>query len=64
MLPYETVRSSRNPRTVLLGFLESAYEAGARLAGWDDAGFRSAQCPSPEQLQDLQAGAAAEAATI
>jgi hypothetical protein len=59
VLPYETVRTSPDPRTTLLAFLQSAYEAGARLGGWDAAGFESAWCPSPAQLRQLHASAAA-----
>jgi hypothetical protein len=59
ILPYETVRTARDPKTTLLAFSQSAYEAGARLAGWDIAGFESTWCPSPTQLQQLHAGAAA-----
>jgi hypothetical protein len=59
VLPYATVRAARDPRTMLLGFCQSAYEAGSRLAGWDTAGFESAWCPTPRQLEDLHAGAAA-----
>ena len=58
VLPYETVRSTPDPRRALLGFYESAYEAGSRLAGWDTAELTSAWCPPPSQLQELQAGAA------
>jgi hypothetical protein len=39
VLPYETVRTARDPRTTLLAFCQSAYEAGARLAGWETASF-------------------------
>ncbi len=35
VLPYEAVRASRDPRGTALEFLESSYQAGARLAGWD-----------------------------
>lgn len=34
-LPYEVVRTSDDPRAALLAFCTSAYEAGARTAGWD-----------------------------
>jgi hypothetical protein len=34
-LPYEVVRGADDPRAVLLDFLQSAYLAGARSAGWD-----------------------------
>ncbi|MDX6621110.1 MAG: hypothetical protein QOK36_3496 [Gaiellales bacterium] len=60
LLPYETVRTARDPRTTLLAFCQSAYEAGARLAGWDTPAFESAWCPSPAQLRALHASAAAD----
>jgi hypothetical protein len=60
VLPYETVRTARSPRTTLLAFCQSAYEAGARLAGWDIASFESTWCPTPGQLQQLHTSAAAE----
>lgn len=41
LLAYEEVRTSTNPRETLLEFLQSAYEAGARTAGWDTEGFRT-----------------------
>ena len=41
LLAYEEVRTSTNPRGTLLEFLQSAYEAGARTAGWDTEGFRT-----------------------
>jgi hypothetical protein len=59
ILPYESVRTARDPRQGLLAFCQSAYEAGARLAGWDTAGFESTWCPSPTQLRQLHADAAA-----
>jgi len=59
ILPYETVRTARDPRRGLLAFCQSAYEAGARLAAWDTASFESTWCPSPTQLQQLHASAAA-----
>jgi hypothetical protein len=54
VLPYEAVRTAQDPRTTLLAFLQSAYEAGARLADWDIPGFRSAWCPTPSQLKALE----------
>jgi hypothetical protein len=57
VLPYEDVRGAADPRETLLGFLQSAYEAGARTAGWDTTGFASAWCPTPEQLDALALGA-------
>ena len=35
------------------------YEAASGLDGWDTDGLASAWCPTPSQLQDLRAGAAA-----
>ena len=35
ILPYDCVRTSAEPRRVLLDFLESTYDAAARLGGWD-----------------------------
>ena len=61
ILPYEAVRiASNNPKTTLLAFCQSAYEAGARLAGWDTTSFESTWCPTPDHLKQLQANAAAE----
>jgi hypothetical protein len=60
VLPYEAVRSARDPRATLLAFCQSAYEAGARLAGWDTTSFESKWCPTPSQLKELHASAAAE----
>ena len=60
ILPYESVRTARDPRGTLLAFLQGAYEAGARLAGWGTSGFESSWCPTPKQLHELQATAAHE----
>ena len=38
-LPYEAIRSERQPREALLAFLESAYQNCASRAGWDIQGF-------------------------
>ena len=35
ILKYEDIRQMDNPRAELLNFLESAYQAGAKLANWD-----------------------------
>jgi hypothetical protein len=35
ILPYEAVRRSADPVAALTAFLNSTYEAGARLAGWN-----------------------------
>ncbi len=62
ILPYEAVRTARDPRTSLLAFLQGAYEAGARLARWDTSLFESRWCPTPVQLHELQTSAAADVA--
>lgn len=41
LLTYEDVRGSDRPEETLLAFLESAYEAGAKTAGWDMEGFET-----------------------
>jgi hypothetical protein len=60
ILPYDLVRTARDPRATLLAFLQGAYEVGARLAGWGTSGFESKWCPTPRQLHELQATAANE----
>ena len=39
ILPYDAVRSRQDPAGTLYNFLQSTYEAGARLAQWDRAGL-------------------------
>src|SRR5262249_4840811 len=56
LLPYEVVRTADDPRATLLSFLESAYDAGAGLAGWDRADLSSTWCP-PEVLSIAGGGA-------
>ncbi len=41
LLAYEEVRNSVSPKDALLGFLQSAYEAGAKTADWDVEGFKA-----------------------
>ena len=53
VLPYDSVRAARDPRKVLLAFLESAYEGAAGLAGWDLPALESAWCPTALQMQQL-----------
>jgi hypothetical protein len=47
ILRYDDVRSSPDPKAVLLAFLQSAFEAGASLAGWDLADTATQWCPVP-----------------
>ena len=58
VLPHEAVRTAADSRTTLLAFLQSAYEAGARTAGWDTSDFESSWCPAPGELEALRATAA------
>ncbi|HEX2102196.1 MAG TPA: DUF5996 family protein [Solirubrobacteraceae bacterium] len=53
ILPYETVRTSEDPRRTLLAFLQSAYDAGAGAAGWDTPGYESSWCPTASELEEL-----------
>jgi len=43
LLPYDAVRSSANPDSTLLVFLQSTYEAAANLAHWDRSRLERAQ---------------------
>lgn len=40
LLMYDDVRTVENPRDTVFKFLESAYQAGAKRAGWDVDAFR------------------------
>jgi hypothetical protein len=37
LMPYAVVRQASSPETALMDFLQSTYEAGANLGGWDRA---------------------------
>jgi hypothetical protein len=39
MLMYDDLRKIASPKAALLEFLESAYHAGARTAGWVEEAF-------------------------
>ena len=45
ILRYDDVRATGQPRTVLLDFLQSAFEAGASGARWDLPGTATQWCP-------------------
>ena len=38
---YDDLRKASSPKAALLEFLESAYQAGAKTAGWDVEEFRA-----------------------
>ena len=42
ILPYDAVRTARDPDTALLAFLQSTYEAAANAAHWDRAALECA----------------------
>jgi hypothetical protein len=46
-LGYDEVRNAESPRAALLDFLQSAYEAGAKTAGWDVDALASQLRPAP-----------------
>jgi Family of unknown function (DUF5996) len=55
ILRYDDVRATEDPRSTLLGFLQSAFEAGASLAGWDLLDTATRWCPvPPEHLSTLK----------
>jgi Family of unknown function (DUF5996) len=47
VLGYDDARASEDPRATVLDFYERAYEAGARLAGWD-----TGRLASPDGITD------------
>ena len=48
VLPYEVVRTSRDPEATLMAFLESTYRAAADLGQWDCGAL---ECPTGEPLR-------------
>jgi hypothetical protein len=46
LLRYEDVRQADDPRAALTAFLQTAYLAGARTAGWPDEELESSWCPT------------------
>jgi hypothetical protein len=53
LLGYDQLRDAHDPRIMLLAFLQSAYDAGVRTAGWDHEKLTSSFRPSPAELQAL-----------
>lgn len=43
ILPYEDVRTALTPEKMLMAFMQSSYEAGANLAGWDRANLERSE---------------------
>jgi hypothetical protein len=46
LLPYDAVRTAGDPDAAVLEFLQSVYEAGADLGGWDRPALEPAELPS------------------
>jgi hypothetical protein len=59
LLPYDEVRTAPDPRRTLLAFLQSAYDAGSRAAGWARHDLESSYCPTPPEMRALLSGALA-----
>lgn len=49
ILRYDDVRAADDPRSALLDFLQSSFEAGASLAGWDLLDTATQWCPVPPE---------------
>jgi uncharacterized protein DUF5996 len=45
LLMYDDLRQSASPRRALLEFLQSTYDAGADLAGWNRKELEKARLP-------------------
>ena len=45
LLPYDTVRTAADPDAAVLQFLQSTYEAGADMGGWDRRALEPAELP-------------------
>ncbi|MDQ1468962.1 MAG: hypothetical protein QOJ99_442 [Bryobacterales bacterium] len=50
ILKYDDVRLAKSPDDALLDFLQSSYEAAARLANWDRAAFERPLIPAPAAI--------------
>jgi hypothetical protein len=46
LLPYDAVRADADPDAAVLEFLQSTYEAGAGLGGWDRRSLEPAELPA------------------
>ena len=49
LLPYDAVRLDADPEARLMEFLQSTYEAGATLAGWDRSRLEIDEIPHPRR---------------
>jgi Family of unknown function (DUF5996) len=49
VLPYDRVAGAASPDDTLLEFLQTTYEAAAKLGGWDRASLERARTPGPPE---------------
>lgn len=49
ILPYDEVRADPDPEARIMEFLQSTYEVGATLAGWDRSRLEIAEVPHPRK---------------
>ena len=52
VLPYDALRTAADPHRQLLDFFESAYQAGARSAGWNTTAFATQVTGAPRSAGD------------
>ena len=64
LLGYDQLRAAHDSRSTLLGFLQSADDAGVRTAGWDHQELTSSFGPSPAELQALYQRATAPSGAL
>ncbi len=58
LLPYDDARAAPDPEAAILELLDSTYEAGAALAGWDRAALDLRDAPPPPRRSPRPARAA------
>jgi hypothetical protein len=56
LVPYDAVRTSSDPDTALLEFLQSAYVASADLGGWDRPALEPVEQPSRHPTRSWSIG--------
>jgi hypothetical protein len=54
LLMYDDVRRAASPRSEILEFAQSAYEAGANLAKWDRSALERKSSATPAQEHEAE----------
>ena len=54
--PYDAVRAAADPDAAVLAFLQSTYEAGADLGGWDRSRPRARRAAGAPAAQAVERG--------